>query len=363
MKNTDHLKNIPCNLLPFTKENILSFQSGEQTLGWQITSFHIPEIWKFSQGEGVKVAVLDTGVDLNHSDLKENLLEGKNFIEQDLPPQDYASHGTHVAGIIAAKNNDLGIAGIAPEAKILPVKVLNNYGAGDMKAVLEGINYAVSQKADIICMSLGTRDPVEEIRIAIEEAAKNNTICFVAAGNAGNTEQLLYPAAYTEAISIGAVDENCLRATFSCTGPNLDFVAPGVKIYSCVPKNTYAYMSGSSMACPFAVGVAALVLSSKRKIDPNAIMNASDYREVFKQNSMTVKNLEELMSKQGNSRFWQGMGIINPQSFTEWVEVKNIETIREKITNLCDLLGMIKNKSYLNKLQKEKEILLSKLSQ
>lgn len=362
MKNNDYLKNIQCNLLPYTKENILSFQSSSQALGWQITNFNIPEIWKFSQGENVKIAVLDTGIDLNHGDLKENLLEGANFIEKDLPPQDYASHGTHVAGIIAAKNNDLGIVGIAPQAKILPIKVLNNYGAGDMKAVLDGINYAVSQKADIICMSLGTRDSVEEIRVAIEEAAKNNTICFVAAGNAGNTEQLLYPAAYTECISVGAVDENCLRASFSCTGPNLDFVAPGVKIYSCVPKNTYAYMSGSSMACPFAVGVAALVLSSKRKIDSEAVMSADDYREVFKQNSMTVKNLEELLEKQGSARFWQGMGIINPESFSEWVDIKNIETIREEITNLCDLIGMIKNKNNLNRLSKEKEILLKKLS-
>lgn len=362
MKNNDYLKNIQCNLLPYKKENILSFQSSSQALGWQITNFHIPEIWKFSQGENVKIAVLDTGVDLNHSDLKENLLEGTNFIEKNLPPQDFNSHGTHVSGIIAAKNNDLGIVGIAPQAKILPIKVLNNYGAGDMKAVLDGINYAVSQKVDIICMSLGTRDPVEEIRVAIEEAAENNTICFVAAGNAGNTEQLLYPAAYTECISIGAVDENCLRASFSCTGPNLDFVAPGVKIYSCVPKNTYAYMSGSSMACPFAVGVAALVLSSKRKIDPEAVMNANDYREVFKQNSMTVKNLEELLEKQGSSRFWQGMGIINPESFSEWVDIKNIETIREEITNLCDLIGMIKNKDNLNRLLKEKEILFNKFS-
>ena len=360
--NDNNLKNIPCNLLPYIKENILSFQTGEQTLGWQITNFHIPEIWKFSRGENVRVAVLDTGIDLEHSDLKENIKDGANFVEKDLLPQDFNSHGTHVAGIIAAKNNDFGIAGIAPEATIIPVKVLNNYGAGDMEAVLNGINYAVSKKADIICMSLGTRDPIEEIRLAIENAAKNNAICFVAAGNAGNTEQLLYPAAYTEAISIGAVDENCLRASFSCTGPNLDFVAPGVKIYSCVPKNTYAYMSGSSMACPFAVGVAALVLSSKRKADPNAVMNANDYREVFKENSMTVKNLEELMAKQGNSRFWQGMGIINPENFSEWVELKNIETIREKITSLIDLINMVKNKSYLNRLSKEKDLLISKLN-
>jgi subtilisin family serine protease len=360
--NNRNLKNIPCNLLPYIKENVISFQSEEQKLGWQITNFNIPDIWKFSKGENVKVAVLDTGIDLEHADLKENIENGANFVEKDLPPQDFNSHGTHVSGIIAAKNNDFGIVGIAPKVKIIPIKVLNNYGAGDMQAVLNGINYAVSVKADIICMSLGTRDPVEEIRVAIENAAKNNTVCFVAAGNAGNTEQLLYPAAYTEAISIGAVDENCLRASFSCTGPNLDFVAPGVKIYSSVPKNTYAYMSGSSMACPFAVGVAALILSSKRNIDPNATMNANDYREVFKENSKTVKNLEELLLKQGTSRFWQGMGIINPESFSEWVELKNIETIREKITNLIDLINMIKNKSNLSRVIKEKELLISKLN-
>lgn len=362
MENKKHLRDITCNLLPFVKENIFSFQDSSQTLGWQITNFHIPDIWKYSKGEGVTVAVLDSGVDLEHQDLKENLIDGMNFVEKNLPPQDYASHGTHVAGIIGAKNNDFGIAGIAPEVKIMPIKVLNNYGAGDMEAVLNGINYAVEKKADILCMSLGTREPVEEIRLAIENANKHNSVCFVAAGNAGNTEQLLYPAAYTEVISIGAVDENCLRANFSCTGPNLDFVAPGVKIHSCVPKNSYAFMSGSSMACPFAVGVAALVLSSKRKTNPNATMNINDYREVFKENSLTVKNLEELLQKKGSSRFWQGLGIINPNNFSEWVELKNIETIREKMTNMIDLIGMIKNKDNLKRLEAEKNILISKLS-
>jgi len=91
-------------------------------------------------------------------------------------------------------------------------------------------------------------------------------------------------------------------------------------------------------------------------------MNANDYRDVFKENSKTVKNLEELLLKQGTSRFWQGMGIINPESFSEWVELKNIETIREKITNLIDLINMIKDKSNLSRIIKEKDLLVSKLN-
>lgn len=351
-----NLSNIFCELLPYKKENLFSVLSGKQAIGWQIKLFNLPDVWKFSQGESVKVAVLDTGIDLDHEDLKENIIEGVNFVNPNDPPSDKCGHGTHCAGIIAASNNETGIVGVAPKAKIMPVKVLDDNGNGNMETVLKGLRWAGENNADLICMSLGTSEPVEEIRKEIEELIKNKTVVFVAAGNAGNTEHLLYPAAYSETISIGAIDENCLRADFSCTGPNLDFIAPGVKIYSTIPENTYSFMSGTSMACPFAVGVAALVLSSKRQFNKDIRLCPDQYRDIFKTNALPAKNIEKLMDNKG-PRFWQGMGIINPSEFTDWVTQRNFKEIKQKIKDLCDFVNKFSDKEMLRNLTEEKSLL------
>lgn len=235
-------------LLPYTVEDTMLPQSLGQMLGWHISAFNLPSIWKITQGEGVKIAIIDSGCDLTHPDLMANLIEGKNFVELGMPPDASSEHGTHIAGIIAANNDDAGIVGVAPKSKIMPLKVLNSYGVANMQSVRDAIYYAVDNGIDLISMSLGCRNPVPSVLEAINYANSKNCVCFVAAGNAGSTKQLLYPAAYTECISVGAVDENSMRADFSCTGPNLDFVAPGVKIYSTVPKSSYAFLSGTCLA-------------------------------------------------------------------------------------------------------------------
>lgn len=351
-----NLSDISCELLPYKKENLFSALSGKQAIGWQVKLFNVPELWQFSQGETVKVAVLDTGIDLNHEDLKENILEGKNFINSNEPPHDRCGHGTHCAGIIAASNNETGIVGVAPKAKIIPVKVLDDNGHGNMEAVLNGLRWAGENGADLIAMSLGTHEPVEEIKKEIQELIANKIVVFCAAGNAGSTDNLLFPAAYTETISIGAIDENCLRADFSCTGPNLDFIAPGVKIYSTVPENAYSFMSGTSMACPFAVGVAALVLSAKRQFKKDVKLCPDQYRDIFKEHALPAKNIDKLLDNKG-PRFWQGLGIINPSEFTHWVVQKNIKTIKEKIKDLYDFIDKFSDKDLLKEFIQEKELL------
>ena len=351
-----NLSDISCELLPYKKENLFSVLSGKQAIGWHIKLFNVPDLWKYSEGQSVKVAILDTGIDLNHEDLKENIIEGKNFLDPDKPPQDLCGHGSHCAGIIAASNNETGVVGVAPKAKIMPVKVLDDNGNGNMEDVLKGLRWAGDNGADLICMSLGCPEPIEEIRKEIEELIKNKIVVFVAAGNAGNTEQLLYPAAYTETISIGAIDEKCLRADFSCTGPNLDFIAPGVKIYSTIPENTYSFMSGTSMACPFAVGVAALVLSSKRQYNKDVRLCPDQYRDIFKTNALPAKNIEKLMDNKG-PRFWQGLGIINPSEFTNWVIERNVKEIKSKIEELHDFINKFSDKELLKNLNQEKKLL------
>jgi len=302
-----------CSLFPVEREEILSLQDARQRAGWNITAFNLPEAWKHSQGEGVTIAVLDTGCDLDHPDLADNLLPGKNFIQPNKPPEDDNQHGTHVTGIICAQNNDIGMVGVAPEAKVIPIKVLDKYGDGHLTTVAKGIYYAIEQNAQLIAMSLGAPVPVNIVRKAIQAAAAKGIPTFVAAGNAGNTKEVFFPAAYPETIAIGSIDENFKRSKFSNTGKNLDFMAPGGKIFSTVPDNWYAVISGTSMACPFAVGVAALMIAYTRENKiPLKLETVEDYRRVFRAHTTPIHNKDLATQK-----FYEGFGIIDPRKMIE----------------------------------------------
>lgn len=303
-----------CSLFPYEREEVFSIQEAIQKYGWGITAFDLPGAWSKSRGGGVKVAVLDTGVDLDHPDLAKNILPGYNFISPGKDPWDDNQHGTHVAGIIAASNNEIGMVGVAPEAKIIPVKVLNKNGSGNLVDVANGIRWAVDKGgADLICMSLGSPNPVQEVRKAIQHALSKKVVCFVAAGNSGMTKQVFYPANYPETIAIGSIDENFSRSSFSNTGDNLDFMAPGGRIFSTVPDNWYAVLSGTSMAAPFATGVAALALSYVRGKGSSVRLESNeDYMEAFKKHTVPIRN-EDLKNKV----FYQGFGILEPKKLLE----------------------------------------------
>lgn len=316
-KNEKNKKNKQENikLLPFVREDLFSILDVQQQIGWEITAFNLPSAWNFSEGEGVTVAVLDTGVDLNHEDLKQNLLPGKNFVSPNSPPEDDNGHGSHVTGIICANNNSVGMVGVAPKVKIIPVKVLDRKGSGTLENVAKGIRWAADQKVDFITMSLGSPRPVKIVHDAIKYAQTKGVVTFCAAGNAGKTRQIFYPAAYPETIGIGAIDEKFDRANFSCTGPDLDFLAPGVKILSTVPDNWYAVLSGTSMANPFAVGVACLLLSYKRSKNLNIKLESNqDYINMFKGYTVKTSNPDF-----AGKVFFEGFGIIDPRKMEEWM--------------------------------------------
>jgi subtilisin family serine protease len=303
------------SLLPFIREDIASAQEVRQKSGWEITAFNLPQAWKTSQGEGVVVAVLDTGCDINHDDLRDNLLTGKNFLNPSSPPIDGNGHGTHITGTICALDNEFGIVGVAPKAKVMPVKVLDDQGSGNLPVVAEGIRWSVDQGVDFIVMSLGSPNPTPVIYDAIMYAASKGVVTWCAAGNAGKTRQIFYPAAYPECIGIGAIDESMHRANFSCTGPDLDFMAPGVKILSTVPTNWYSVLSGTSMATPFAAGVACLLLSHKRKYNLSInLRNAQDYMDMLRNYTIPTND-----PKFAGERFLEGFGIIDPRKVNEWL--------------------------------------------
>ncbi|MBL4953748.1 S8 family peptidase [Neobacillus sp. OS1-32] len=226
-----------------------------------------PKIWEKTKGKGITVAILDTGCDLTHPDLKDQIIGGRNFTNDDNGDpdvyKDYNGHGTHVAGTIAAIQNNNGVVGVAPEAKLLIIKVLDKKGSGQYEWIINGINYAIEQKADIISMSLGGPVDVPELHKAIQTAVQHNILVVCAAGNEGDgndsTDEFAYPGSYNEVISVGAVDLNRNSSRFSNSNNEVDLVAPGEKILSTYLNGTYATLSGTSMATPHVSGAMALI--------------------------------------------------------------------------------------------------------
>jgi subtilisin family serine protease len=294
-------------LLPYIREDVHSIStSSPQIYGWELQKFAIPSVWSKTQGEGVVVAVIDTGCDIYHDDLKENVLVGKNFINPGHAPLDVVGHGSHVASTIAASDNGTGIVGVAPKSKILPIKSLGDDGSGNMRDIADGIRWAADQKADLITMSLGSPGPAKMIEDAINYAVSKGSVIFCAAGNDGPATDIMYPAKYEHTVAIGAIDEDLNRTNFTCSGDTLDFLAPGHNILGCVPGNRYALMSGTSMSNPFAVGCAALVLSYYRKIHRSVPRTSEDYIRIFREHAIPLKNAQYY-----NQKKYQGYGIIN----------------------------------------------------
>jgi serine protease len=226
-------------------------------------SMDVDQAWRRSSGRGVTVAVVDTGVDPRHEDLPK-LLKGRDFVSGDGDASDGNGHGTFVAGVIAAqRNNGRGIAGVS-RASILPVRVLNSRGFGRDSDISRGIRWAANEGADIINMSLGGGRTSRLLKDAVRYATRKGSLVVAASGNSGGTRPM-YPAAYPQAVAVGATDIDDQMTWFTDHGPWLDLVAPGVDIASTVPNNGYAVGDGTSFSSPLVAGSAALALSEHRR--------------------------------------------------------------------------------------------------
>ncbi|WP_050616367.1 S8 family peptidase [Bacillus testis] len=249
-----------------------------------------PYFWEKSKGKGMVVAILDTGCDLEHPDLKDRIIGGRNFTDDDSGRadlfKDYNGHGTHVAGTVAATENGTGVVGVAPEASLLIVKVLDKNGSGTYDSVIQGIQYAVEQRADIISMSLGGPEDMPELHQAIKEAVDQGILVVCAAGNGGDgdpeTEELDYPGCYNEVISVGAVDFDRRSSRFSNSNNELDLVAPGEKIRSTYLNGKYATLSGTSMATPHVSGALALLKQYANESFGRQLTEAELYAQLIK---------------------------------------------------------------------------------
>lgn len=226
-------------------------------------------------GQGVTVAVVDSGVDFTHPDLAGVFVSrGHDFINNDDDATDDHGHGTHVAGIIAMRaDNGVGGAGVAYAARILPVKVMGANGSGATAPIAEGIAWAADNGAKIINLSLGSAYPSQTLQAAIEYAAGKGALVVAAAGNHG-TVAPMYPAAYPDAVSVCATDHGDRRASFSAYGPTVDVCAPGADILSTVRGGGWQAWAGTSMAAPAAAAVAALVWSKYPTWDAQAVRAA-----------------------------------------------------------------------------------------
>jgi subtilisin family serine protease len=267
-------------------------------LDWSNDIVNAPDGWARNYtGQGITVAVIDTGVDYTHPDLDQNIWRnygevpgngldddgngyvddfiGWDFVDQDNNPMDGKEHGTHVAGTIAAENNGVGIRGVAYNARIMPIRVLGPNG-GTNSNIAAGIRYAVDNGAQVINMSLGGGGFSQEIADAVEYATLRNSMVVIAAGNEGEPQPANPGALATRwGLVVGAIDRNLNMADFSnLAGPSPAMayvVAPGVEITSTVPGGGYTNLDGTSMAAPHVAGVVAQMLSANPNLTPTQI--------------------------------------------------------------------------------------------
>lgn len=299
---------------------------------WGLSAIDLVDAWKkvdFTERESITIAILDSGVDLDHPDLQDNIVSGYDFINDDNDPDDDYGHGTHVAGIAAAiADNGIGIAGSAGGVKIMPIKVLDSEGLGTTQNIIDGIQWAVQNGADVINMSLGASGYSILEYDAIKYAVENGVSVIAAVGNESNhwtpedgnknlddptdldkdssyESPVTYPAAYPGVIGVGAIDYlpdlGFFLADFSNVGSTVDVVAPGVDIYSTLPDNTYGWGSGTSMSTPFVAGLAALLKAG------NSVLTPEEIFDILVESSIDIV---EPLGEVGEDDYY-GYGLIN----------------------------------------------------
>lgn len=243
-----------------------------EVLPWGITQINADDVWSNNTGAGIKVAIIDTGIQSNHPDLADNVKGGIRFymrgftLYNDSKWEDDHGHGTHVAGTIAGLDNTIGVVGVAPNAELYAVKVLDRSGSGSWEAVAAGIRWAADNGMDVASMSLGGSSGTSGLASAVSYALAAGVVLVAAAGNSGDgnpsTTEISYPAAYSGVIAVGATSSSNAVASWSSSASYVALCAPGVSVFSTYKGSTYATLSGTSMATPHVSGTAALVLAT-----------------------------------------------------------------------------------------------------
>ena len=264
-------------------------------------------------GAGVRIGIIDSGVNYNHPDLDGAYVGGHDFVQEDDMtgdgPMDVYGHGTHVAGTACAEDNGFGVVGVAPGCALYSLRVLNDDGVGSWSKTIAAMEWAVAHDIEVVNLSLGSsKNPGTAVKTAFNNAAAAGIVIVAAAGNSGNNagkgDNIIYPAKYASVIAVGATDANNKRASFSSTGNTLEIMAPGVSVFSTWNDATsylnpqpiclggdcwYKYGSGTSMASPHVAGVAALIIVSGSALDANG--DGKIYDEVRAKLNSTATDL------------------------------------------------------------------------
>jgi subtilisin len=252
-----------------------------QETPWGITWINADQVWNPTRngglgitGWGVKVAIIDTGIDITHPDLADRWGGGLNMMDDTNGPWDNNGHGTHCAGIVAATNNAIGVVGVAPEVSLYIYKCSDTAGITNTSLEIKAIQEAVAQKVNVISMSYGSLFSSKSEYNALKQAYNAGIVLVAAAGNYLGSA-FVYPAAYDIVISAAAIDINNNWASFSETNSDVELAAPGVDVLSTV-RGDYGYKSGTSMATPHIAGAAALVKAAHPDWSGDKIRRALD---------------------------------------------------------------------------------------
>lgn len=231
-----------------------------QVLPWGINRIDAEQVWPLinGTGAGVNIGIIDTGISLSHQDLVGNIKGGISEVGYTSNWNDDNGHGSHVAGIVGAVNNTIGVVGVGPAVNLYAIKVLDRNGSGYLSDVINGIDWAIANNIKVINLSLGTSADAQSMHDAVARAYNAGILVVAAAGNSGGS--VSYPAAYPETVAVAAVDSLNNAPYWSSRGPEVDLAAPGVNIYSTYKGTAYSSLSGTSMAAPHVAGTAALML-------------------------------------------------------------------------------------------------------
>lgn len=250
--NREPLFEIPPDLVRGPESDVLPL-AGE--VNWGMATFAVDRLRSITDGAGVSVAVIDTGIDRTHP-LLQNCAAAKDFTGSSIGTGDRNQHGTHCSGTVGATDPRIGVA---PGCRLLHGKALSDSGSGSGAWIAAAIRWAVEQGADVISMSLGSSSQDANIVAAMKEAAEKGVWIVAAAGNSGpNTPDVDWPGRSEHCLSVAALDSNLAPASFSSAGAKIDTSGPGVNIWSTKPGGGYRQMSGTSMATPFIAGLLAL---------------------------------------------------------------------------------------------------------
>jgi hypothetical protein len=237
-----------------------------EMLPWGIQKIYADLVWEVTTGSMIRVAILDTGIDLDHPDLWMNVKGGINTIKPHKSADDDSGHGTHLAGTVAAIDNDFGVIGVGPEIHLYAVKVLDKKGIGWLSDLIDALDWCIDNQVQVINMSFGSLEGNQSFHDAIIRAYQAGITMVASAGNNGEDSGVIeYPAFYPETIAVSAVDQADGFASFSSYGPQIDLTAPGVDILSTYRNAFYEIMSGTSMSAAHVTGTVALILTTSPK--------------------------------------------------------------------------------------------------